>query len=151
MHFFFPSPVLILLLSNGKSHSWHWQTDCPEKFRRLQFLPGDSRSHNVQLHTDAWPDLCCIFGTATLGHPRWELAVTSDKTPDTAWEHTMLLAPPLVHKQFIAYFAYLYSLVMRTEQNTCLKLTWSPSLSGQILQKLLKDFPSALHMASLHF
>lgn len=156
--FFLLSPVLLLLFSNGKIHSWRWQADCLEIFRRCQFLRGDSRSYNLQLHTDAWPGLCCIFGTAsrfvTLGPPLQELPITSNKTPDAAWEHIMLLAPVLVHKHFIAYFAYLYRLVRRTVRNTCLKSMRSLSLSadtGPILQKVLKDFPSALHMLSLHF
>lgn len=157
--FFFPlSSVLLLLFSNGKIHSWQWQVDCLEKFRGLQFLPRERCSHNLQLHADMWPDSCCILGTvsrfATMGLFPWQLPVKRNKTPDAAWEQTMLLAPALVHKQFIACFAYLCSLVMRTVQNACLKSVQSLSLSvdtGWILRIVLNDFPSALHMPSLHF
>lgn len=131
---------------------------CLEKFSRLLFSPGDCRPYNSQLHPDACPDLRCVFGTvswfATPGPPPWELPVTSTKTPDASWERIMLLAPALVHKEFIAYFAYLYSLVMRTVQNACLKSVQNLSFSAdtrQILQKGLKDFPSALYISSLHF
>lgn len=142
--------VFLLLFLNRKTHSWHWQTDCLEKFR-LQFLPGDSLSHSLQLHTNVWPD----FVTASW-FPIWELPITSSKSRDAAWAHIVLFAPALIHKHFMAFFffAYLYSLVMRTVQNTCLKLTWSLSLSagtGWVLQEVLKDFSPALRYAQLTF
>lgn len=59
-----------------------------------------------------------------------------------------------INTLWLFFFAYLYSLVMRTVQNTCLKLTWSLSLSagmGRVLQEVLKDFSSALQYAQLTF
>lgn len=99
--------------------------DCQEKLGRFLLLSGACHSRSLQLCADVWPWITLHLGSVsqfiTLGCPSWELPVTSHKTPDTAWEHSMLPAPALVHKPFIAYFAYLYGLMMKPVQNTYLK------------------------------